>query len=146
MCEFWLIFFLYSINVHPKFFLFQFYQRNGRPYPISNGDNLLVEIMHGTNKVALTAQHGGPDAGDMNSTKVAFTVHKSGEYKISVMVGARHIRGSPFIKKFKPGKLWVMFYPLKLGHIYEVLKIKIKKCHPTNRTFEKSSNLIIYDL
>lgn len=30
---------------------FQFYQRNGRPYPISNGDGVVIEITQGIHKV-----------------------------------------------------------------------------------------------
>lgn len=82
---------------------FQFYQRNGRPYPISDHDGVLVEIMHGSAKIPPTIQLSGTDPADVNTAKVVFTVHRAGEYKISIMVGAKHVKGSPYIKRFLSG-------------------------------------------
>ena len=83
--------------------MFQFYQRNGRPYPISNHDSLLVEIMHGASKIPPTVQLGGADPAEANTARVAFTVHRAGDYRVAIMIGAKHIRGSPFVKKFQSG-------------------------------------------
>ena len=85
------------------FFISQFFQRNGRPYPISNRDYVLVEITHGSSKIPPNIQYGGKAENEANKARVAFTVHRSGEYRISIMIGARHIRNSPFNKKFKAG-------------------------------------------
>ena len=49
---------------------FQFFQRNGRPYPISNHDNLLVEIMLGSAKVPPTIQLGGVEDSSSNVAQV----------------------------------------------------------------------------
>ena len=82
---------------------FQFFQKNGTPYPVSKSDNVLVEIVHQNAKVATTMEFGSDEPSDVNLARVAFTVHRSGEYVISVMIGGRHIKGSPFSKTFEPG-------------------------------------------
>uniref|UniRef100_T1IIH2 HECT-type E3 ubiquitin transferase n=1 Tax=Strigamia maritima TaxID=126957 RepID=T1IIH2_STRMM len=81
-------------------FAAKFYQRNGRPYPICNKDSLLVEITQGSYKVATAMEIGGTDPNLANTARVKFTVRRSGEYRISVMVGNNHVKGSPFIKHF----------------------------------------------
>ncbi|XP_041353724.1 apoptosis-resistant E3 ubiquitin protein ligase 1-like isoform X2 [Gigantopelta aegis] len=86
-------------------FTIRFYQKNWKPYPISNADSVLVEIMHQGVKVATTMEYGSVEPTNANLARVSFTVHKSGEYKISVMIGARHIKGSPFSKFFEPGPI-----------------------------------------
>ncbi|GFR60823.1 ubiquitin protein ligase protein [Elysia marginata] len=112
----------------------RFYQKNGSPYPVSNGDGILIEIMHEGLKVARTVEFAGEfsrnsnsvatatdvtsssvdsngrrDAGGkveaMNLTRVSFTVHKSGVYSIAVMVGGRHVKDSPFTRTFEPGPI-----------------------------------------
>ena len=82
---------------------FQFFQKNGTPYPISKSDNVLVEIVHQNAKVATTTEFGSDEPSDANLARVSFAVHRSGEYVISVMIGGRHIKGSPFSKTFEPG-------------------------------------------
>ena len=83
-------------------FLFQFFQRNGGPYVISDADKLLVEVMLGSAKFPATVELGSPQP---NTAVVSFTVHKSGDYRIAVMLAAKHITGSPFHKRFKAGPL-----------------------------------------
>ena len=84
--------------------MFQFFQKNGTPYPISDADNILVEIVHQNAKVATTTEFGGAqEAGNINIATVSFTVHRAGDYVISIMMGGRHIKGSPFTKTFDPG-------------------------------------------
>ncbi|XP_013781434.2 apoptosis-resistant E3 ubiquitin protein ligase 1-like isoform X1 [Limulus polyphemus] len=84
-------------------FTIKFFQRNGRAYPICNEDNFLVEITQGTNKIACSVELGGQEPSDANKACVQFSVRHAGEYKISVLLGVVHIRGSPFIKHFLPG-------------------------------------------
>ncbi|CAH1791950.1 unnamed protein product [Owenia fusiformis] len=86
-------------------FQIKFFQKNGRAYPISDADNLVVEIMNMNNRMTASVQHGSSKSAEANTSHVMFTVHKSGEYKISIMVGATHIKGSPFIKEFDPGPI-----------------------------------------
>ncbi|KAK7493478.1 hypothetical protein BaRGS_00015378 [Batillaria attramentaria] len=86
-------------------FSVRFFQKNKTPYPISDIDNVLVEIVHQNAKVATTMECGSSNPKDVNMARVSFTVHKSGEYIISVMVGGRHIKGSPFTKTFEPGPI-----------------------------------------
>ncbi|XP_035826963.1 apoptosis-resistant E3 ubiquitin protein ligase 1 isoform X2 [Aplysia californica] len=83
----------------------RFFQKNGTPYPVSDGDGVLIEIVHEGVKVAQTLEFSGDEPADMNLVRCSFTVHKSGEYKISVMVGGRHIKDSPFIKCFEAGPI-----------------------------------------
>ncbi|XP_071079014.1 apoptosis-resistant E3 ubiquitin protein ligase 1-like [Haliotis cracherodii] len=86
-------------------FNIRFFQKNGKPYPVSNADGILVEIMHAGVKVATSMDYGSVEPTNANLAKVSFTVHKSGEYKISVMIGAKHIKGSPFTKIFEAGPI-----------------------------------------
>ncbi|XP_076442500.1 apoptosis-resistant E3 ubiquitin protein ligase 1-like isoform X1 [Babylonia areolata] len=86
-------------------FSVRFFQKNGSPYPISKADNVLVEIVHQNAKVATTMEFGSDLPSDVNLARVSFTVHKSGDYVISVMIGGRHIKGSPFSKTFEPGMI-----------------------------------------
>ena len=72
-------------------------------------DKLLVEVMQGTTQVPPTVQLGGHDPADMCTAKVTFTVHRAGEYRIAVMVGAKHIRGSPFTKSFQAGQSLIQY-------------------------------------
>ncbi|XP_059144171.1 apoptosis-resistant E3 ubiquitin protein ligase 1-like [Physella acuta] len=83
----------------------RFFQKSGAPYPVSDGDGILIEILHEGVKVARTLEFSGNSPTDVNLVRCSFTVHKSGTYKISIMVGGRHIRDSPFIKSFDPGPI-----------------------------------------
>ena len=85
----------------------QFYQRNGRAYAISTRDSLLIEIMHGVTQIPPVVELGGGRQSESNTAGVVFTVRRSGDYRIAVMIGANHIRGSPFLKKFLPGDSFV---------------------------------------
>ncbi|KAK6183620.1 hypothetical protein SNE40_011062 [Patella caerulea] len=84
-------------------FRIKFFLKNGKIYPVTSHDNILVEIMHQGVKVAHNLESGFKEADSSNMAKVSFTVHKSGTYNISVMIGARHIKGSPFNKVFEAG-------------------------------------------
>ena len=60
---------------------------------------------------------GGENPDDANLAKVSFTVHKSGDYHICIMFSARHVKGSPFVKKFEAGKTFLSnLDPLVKGH------------------------------
>jgi hypothetical protein len=87
--------------------LFQFYQRNGQPYPICDTDNLFVEVTEGAHRVATLSELGGTDPSAANVAVVKFTVRHAGLYKISVIIGSCHVHGSPFVKTFLPGKLFL---------------------------------------
>lgn len=84
-------------------FVVKFYQRNGRPYPVCNRDSILVEISHGSLKVASSVDVGSPDPNLANTLCVKFSVRKAGDYRICVMIGNGHVSGSPFIKRFISG-------------------------------------------
>lgn len=86
-------------------FSVRFFHRNGRPYPVSNKDNVTVEISHAGSEVTKTMTLGGENPEEVNLASVSFTVHKSGEYTICVMFSGRHIKGSPFNKKFEAGPI-----------------------------------------
>jgi hypothetical protein len=82
---------------------------------VSDADNVLVEIVHQNAKVAMTTEFGSANRPEnMNLARVSFTVHKAGEYVISVMMGGRHIKGSPFSKTFEPGIGRLTSLPVKL--------------------------------
>ncbi|XP_052269096.1 apoptosis-resistant E3 ubiquitin protein ligase 1-like isoform X1 [Dreissena polymorpha] len=86
-------------------FSVRFFHKSTAPYPVSNKDNITVEISHAGSEVTKTMTLGGVNQEDANLLKVSFTVHKSGEYTICVMIGGRHIKGSPFTKKFEAGPI-----------------------------------------
>jgi hypothetical protein len=96
--------FICNINVG---YLFQFYQRNGQPYPICDTDNLFVEVTEGARRVATLSELGGTDPSAANVAVVKFTVRHAGQYNISVLIGSCHVHGSPFLKTFLPGKLLI---------------------------------------
>ncbi|XP_014682029.1 PREDICTED: apoptosis-resistant E3 ubiquitin protein ligase 1-like [Priapulus caudatus] len=101
----------------------KFFQRNSRPYPISDCDGVLVEIMMADYKVATSTEFGALNPSDVNTATVTFTVRKAGEYKIAIMVGAHHVRGSPFLKRFHSGSL----DPSNTGfiHHYSILTVTL---------------------
>ncbi|CAB3359356.1 Hypothetical predicted protein [Cloeon dipterum] len=84
-------------------FTVRFYQRNGQPYPICDTDNLFVEVAQGNRRVAAVTQLGGADPSQANVAVVKFTVRHSGQYRVSVLIGNCHVKGSPFLKCFLPG-------------------------------------------
>lgn len=88
--------------------LFQFYQRNGQPYPICDTDRLVVEVSEceGHRRVATLVELGGTEPHSANTAVVKFTVRQAGQYKIAILIGNTHINGSPFFKQFLPGKYW----------------------------------------
>lgn len=78
---------------------------------MSNKDNVTVEISHGGSEVTKTMTLGGINPEDANLAQVSFTVHKSGDYNIAIMFSSRHVKGSPFTKKFEAGRiLWDVVY------------------------------------
>jgi hypothetical protein len=65
------------------------------------------------------------------SVSISFTVHKSGTYKIHVMVNGKHIKGSPFIKAFEAGnsrEVLVMLIRYKLVAIPQQVSNNKMKC------------------
>ncbi|KAK2161321.1 hypothetical protein NP493_1590g00048 [Ridgeia piscesae] len=83
-------------------FRIKFYQKNGRAYAISKRDKIIIEITREGTQIPLVVEVGGRQA-EHNLISVVFTVHRSGDYRIVIMIGTHHIRGSPFIKSFLPG-------------------------------------------
>ena len=77
---------------------------------MSNKDDITVEITHNGSLVAKTMVLGSVDPNNANVATVSFTVHKSGDYLISIMFSARNIKGSPFTKKFEAG-MCTLFTP-----------------------------------
>lgn len=69
-----------------------------------DADRILIEITHEGVMVARTLEFASEDPQEANLVKCSFTVHKSGIYTISIMVGGRHIKDSPFTKVFLPGE------------------------------------------
>jgi apoptosis-resistant E3 ubiquitin protein ligase 1 len=87
-------------------FTVRFHQRNGQAYPICDTDQFFVEVIEGTKKVVTISELGSPtDPNNANIARVKFTVRTAGQYKISVLIGASHIAGSPFLKTFNPGPM-----------------------------------------
>ncbi|XP_053395047.1 apoptosis-resistant E3 ubiquitin protein ligase 1-like [Mercenaria mercenaria] len=84
---------------------FHFFHKNGKPYPVSNKDNVTVEISHAGSEVTKTMTLGGSKPEEVNLAQVSFTVHKSGDYTVCIMFSSRHIKGSPFTKKFEAGPI-----------------------------------------
>lgn len=100
-------------------FTVRFYQRNGNTYPVSSlnlfhlwccadfrifkicdTDQFYVEVgAEGAKKVVAISELGSStDPNNANEAKVKFTVRTAGLYKISIMIGASHIAGSPFTR------------------------------------------------
>lgn len=93
------------------FFLFlQFYRMNFTPYPISEADYVLVEIMHDNTFIVSSREYGGQKWGDSNMMKISFTVREAGTYKISVLARGTPIKGSPFTKTFLPGNTVALLF------------------------------------
>lgn len=94
---------------HQTDFLFkkQFYQRNYKPYPITQNDQLSVHITNGVHNqhVPCSIEFGDLNPSLANTARVSFSAKKSGKYMISICVGNSftHIRGSPFSDiEFRP--------------------------------------------
>ncbi|OWF42185.1 apoptosis-resistant E3 ubiquitin protein ligase 1-like [Mizuhopecten yessoensis] len=87
-------------------FTVQLFRKNGKPFVILNEDtsHIIVEILHRGVKVACTKQIE-EEEGKSNTVRVSFTVHRSGPYKISIMVSGKHIKGSPFTREFDAGPI-----------------------------------------
>ncbi|KAJ8308581.1 hypothetical protein KUTeg_013455 [Tegillarca granosa] len=85
-------------------FTVQLFRKNGKPFAALDANSIFVEIFHKGTKVAYTKQLEKNDP-DSNTIKVSFTVHKAGEYRITIMVSGRHIKDSPFIKRFEAGPI-----------------------------------------
>lgn len=85
-------------------FTVKLYRKNGKPYVTTSTNSVNVVIQLKNEQVACTKQIDAEDA-DQNAIKTSFTVHKSGSYKISIMVSGRHVKGSPFTKTFEPGPI-----------------------------------------
>jgi len=79
---------------------------------VSNKDNVTVEISYAGSEITKTMTLGGVNPEDSNLAKVSFAVHKSGDYSIAIMFRARHVKGSPFTKKFEAGNKFVKYLVL----------------------------------
>ena len=75
---------------------------NGRVCKLSSRDKVVVEVTTGTSKVPVTLHI--TDDGTKGAGHVSFTVQLAGTYHVSVMINGSHIKGSPFLKTFSPGK------------------------------------------
>ncbi|XP_061172830.1 apoptosis-resistant E3 ubiquitin protein ligase 1-like [Saccostrea echinata] len=85
-------------------FTVKLYRKSGKPYVTSSTNSASIVIQLKNEQVACTKQLDTEDT-DQNAIKTSFTVHKSGSYKISIMVSGRHVKGSPFTKRFEPGPI-----------------------------------------
>lgn len=87
-------------------FTVEFFQQNGKPYPISDADPFFVEVTHGMREMVVLIELGSEsNPCDANVAKAKFTVRNAGRYIISLMIGSDHIPGSPFVRKFLPGPI-----------------------------------------
>jgi len=85
-------------------FTIGFYHRwTGKPYPVSDADEIEITIKQGDNLIAAAVEVGGSSAEEEHNVRVSFTVRKAGQYHIHILTGSIPIRGSPFIKNFIPG-------------------------------------------
>lgn len=80
--------------------MFQLFKKNGRPFKLKDTRSITVEIIHKGDKITCTRS---TEQGDTHLVPVQFTVHKSGMYKIHVLVNGKHIKNSPFTKIFDAG-------------------------------------------
>ncbi|RWS11873.1 apoptosis-resistant E3 ubiquitin protein ligase 1-like protein [Dinothrombium tinctorium] len=88
-------------------FIIEFYHRNGKKFHIQSKEHFLIEIIHGTHKIACSVEFAesinNPET--INKVKAQFTARRAGDYQIHIMVGTMGlapIRGSPFVKNFLP--------------------------------------------
>ncbi|XP_035684601.1 apoptosis-resistant E3 ubiquitin protein ligase 1-like isoform X1 [Branchiostoma floridae] len=85
-------------------FTIQFYQRNGMAYPISDHENVVVEILQGSTQVSAYVEVGSAESSKAHTAHVTFTVRRAGTYRVVITLGAGiHIAGSPFHKDFIAG-------------------------------------------
>ncbi|XP_077537713.1 apoptosis-resistant E3 ubiquitin protein ligase 1 isoform X1 [Haemaphysalis longicornis] len=127
-------------------FFIKFFQRNGRGYPICDEDPLLVEVVagNGVHKVACSVELGGTDPALANQARVQFTVRRAGLCHVSVLVGMVHVRGSPFVKSFLPGRP----DPQKTGFIHHSCTVVCTQDEPHHLFLEprdKYNNACIVD-
>ena len=69
------------------------------------------------------------DKDNSNAVSISFTVHKSGTYKIHVMVNGKHIKGSPFIKAFEAGnsrEVLVMFSVIQQSSKWKLKYLQVR--------------------
>ncbi|CAH2108694.1 unnamed protein product [Euphydryas editha] len=81
------------------------FQRNGQPYPICDTDELVVNISHGTRKIAAVVELGSGDPAKANTARVKFTVRTAGVYIINILIGGQIGAGGPFRKWFLAGRV-----------------------------------------
>lgn len=127
-------------------FFIRFFQRNGRSYPICDEDPLLVEVVAGSgaHKVACNVELGGTDPNLANQARVQFTVRRAGLCHVSVLIGMVHVRGSPFIKNFLPGRP----DPQKTGFIHHSCTVVCTQDEPHHLFLEprdKYNNACVID-
>lgn len=127
-------------------FFIKFFQRNGRGYPICDEDPLLVEVVagNGVHKVACSVELGGTDPSMANQARVQFTVRRAGLCHVSVLIGMVHVRGSPFVKTFLPGRP----DPQKTGFIHHSCTVVCTQDEPHHLFLEprdKYNNACIVD-
>lgn len=63
-----------------------------------------MDISHGDRKVQSVVSLGGTAVEDVNLGRVKFSIRQAGVYIIVVAVQNKAVKGSPFVKKFLPGK------------------------------------------
>ena len=111
----------------------------------------MVEVTEGLRRVATLSELGGTEPSEANIAKVKFTVRPAGVHRSVVLVGICHVQGSPFHKKFLPGKVQTLcmniflisnehFIGLQFGLIsnYKPVKIaRINKPAPIFTYFSK---------
>ncbi|KAL3213907.1 hypothetical protein MRX96_007313 [Rhipicephalus microplus] len=127
-------------------FFIKFFQCNGRSYPICDEDPLLVEIVagNGAHKVACSVELGGTDPNLANQARVQFTVRRAGLCHVSVLIGMVHVRGSPFVKNFLPGRP----DPQKTGFIHHSCTVVCTQDEPHHLFLEprdKYNNACLVD-
>lgn len=93
-----------------------------------------MEVTEGAHRVATLSELGGTDPSAANVAVVKFTVRHAGQYKISVIIGSCHVHGSPFVKTFLPGKL---FLKGNVGSMVEFFTV-------LNALFDSSGTLLLH--
>uniref|UniRef100_H2ZJ69 HECT-type E3 ubiquitin transferase n=1 Tax=Ciona savignyi TaxID=51511 RepID=H2ZJ69_CIOSA len=87
-------------------FHIEFFYSNGSHYPVCESDDIKVLIStHQRDDIPHVKEYSGRKYCKENVVSVSFTVRKSGVHEISITVGNKHIKNSPFKKTFIPGPM-----------------------------------------
>ncbi|CAG5129162.1 unnamed protein product, partial [Candidula unifasciata] len=105
-------------------FKVRLFHKHGAPFHVTEDGGILVLVAKDNAAMATSLVFDGATPGDLNLVTCKLTVHKAGDYQVSILAAGCHVNGSPVSKYFQPGPI----DPSKTGFLNHSSLVVVPAC------------------